>query len=122
MKPHYSTHQPFPFERHVFVCTNDREDGHPKGCCQSRGGQDVVKAFKTEVIKRGLKDKVRAQRAGCLAACEYGVTVTVYPDNIWYGMVTPQDVPEIVESHLLQGKVVERLLIPGKHPQHNASQ
>ncbi len=99
------------FERHVFVCENRRPDGHPRGCCAGRGGAAVKEALKAELKNRGLQARVRANSAGCLDACEQGVAMVVYPEGVWYGGVTPADVPEIVESHLVGGKPVERLLI-----------
>ncbi|MFO0838191.1 MAG: (2Fe-2S) ferredoxin domain-containing protein [Phycisphaerae bacterium] len=100
------------FERHIFVCTNSREPGHPRGCCQSRGGEQVRDAFKSELKKRGLSARVRANQSGCLDQCEHGATVVIYPDAVWYGFVTPADVPEIIDSHLLGGRPVERLVLP----------
>jgi (2Fe-2S) ferredoxin len=100
-----------PFQRHLFVCTNVRPPGHPKGCCAEKGSEAVREAFKDQVAKRGLKGSVRANAAGCLDACEHGVSVVVYPENVWYGRVTLQDVDEIVEEHLVNGRPVERLRI-----------
>jgi (2Fe-2S) ferredoxin len=99
------------FERHVFVCENRRPAGHPKGCCATRGGAEVREALKEALRARGLQDRVRANSAGCLDACERGVVLVVYPEGTWYGGVTAADVPEIVESHLVGGKPVERLVI-----------
>ncbi|WP_404371820.1 (2Fe-2S) ferredoxin domain-containing protein [Corallococcus coralloides] len=103
---------PPPFERHVFVCTNRRPDGHPKGCCATKGGEEVRAAFKEELDKRGLKRSMRANAAGCVDTCAFGVSVVVYPEGIWYGGVKVEDVPTIVEEHLVQGRPVERLLMP----------
>lgn len=100
------------YERHVFVCTNERPADSPKGCCKGRGSDDVLAAFKTAVGDHGLSATVRAQKAGCLDYCSFGVTVVVYPEAVWYGHVTPQDVAEIVESHLVRGVPVERLRMP----------
>lgn len=97
------------FERHVFVCCNEREAGHPRGCCARKGAEDVRKAFKTALKERGLKGRIRANDARCLDQCEHGVTVVVYPEQVWYGFVRAADVPEIVESHLIGGKPVTRL-------------
>jgi len=69
----------------------------------------VREALKEAVKQLGLKRQVRINTAGCLDHCEHGVTIVVYPEAVWYGFVTPADVPEIVESHLLNGKPVERL-------------
>ena len=96
---------------HVFVCTNQRPDGHPRGCCHSKNSEAMLQAFKQEVSKTGLGKTVRAQKSGCLDACEQGPAVVVYPEGVWYGKVAPQDVPEIVRSHLVEGQPVERLRI-----------
>ena len=55
---------------------------------------------------------MRANASGCLDACEFGVSVVVYPEQVWYGGVTTADVDEIVERHLIGGEVVERLRMP----------
>lgn len=99
------------FERHVFVCTNTRECGHPRGCCSSKDGEAIREAFKS-VAKQRLGKRVRVNSAGCLDQCEHGVTVVVYPEGVWYGFVKMEDVAEIVESHLVSGKPVERLRLP----------
>jgi (2Fe-2S) ferredoxin len=100
------------FERHVFVCCNRRADGHPRGCCAAKGSPDIRGAFKAAIAKRGLARRVRANEAGCLDQCEHGPTIVVYPDGVWYGFVTPADVDEIVEEHLLHGRPVQRLILP----------
>jgi (2Fe-2S) ferredoxin len=102
---------PPPYKRHVFICTNRRPDGSPKGCCASKGAEDVRLLLKSELDRRGLKSEVRANAAGCLDACERGVAMVVYPEGVWYGGVTAADVPEIIEQHLIGGKPVERLLM-----------
>ena len=99
---------------HIFICTNERAPGHPRGCCKEKHSEDLIKLFKAGLAEAGLAGEVRAQRAGCLDTCEYGPTVTIYPDNVWYGKVQPADVAEIIRSHLIEGKPVERLRISGK--------
>ncbi|MEI7705679.1 MAG: (2Fe-2S) ferredoxin domain-containing protein [Deltaproteobacteria bacterium] len=99
------------FERHVFLCENRRPDGHPRGCCASRGGAELKEALKAELRARGLQERIRANSAGCLDACESGPVMVVYPEGVWYGGVTPADIPEIVERHLVGGQPVERLVI-----------
>src|SRR5579871_6089367 len=98
-------------ERHLFVCTNRRDPENPKGSCAAKGSEAVRDAFKRELHERGLKGRIRANAAGCLDQCERGVTCVVYPEQVWYGHVTVDDVVEIVESHLVGGKPVERLVL-----------
>lgn len=69
-------------------------------------------ALKDWVRRHGLHRSVRVNVAGCLDQCEHGITVVVYPEAVWYGFVSQRDVQEIVESHLLEGRVVERLRLP----------
>ncbi|HSW45781.1 MAG TPA: (2Fe-2S) ferredoxin domain-containing protein [Phycisphaerae bacterium] len=100
------------FEKHVFACTNVRLEGHPRGCCSGKGGEAIRDALKNAVARRSLKGRIRVNAAGCLDQCEHGPTIVVYPDGVWYGFVTLKDLDEIVESHLLNGKPVERLRLP----------
>jgi (2Fe-2S) ferredoxin len=102
------------FQRHVFVCTNERPADHPKGCCKAKGGIEVRDKLKAELTARGISKIVRANNAGCLDFCEHGVTVVVYPEQVWYGGVTVDDIPELIEKHLVGGEVVERLMIPNQ--------
>lgn len=98
-----------PFERHIFVCTNQRPADHPRGSCDPRATDHLQKAFKKALAARGMNRRVRANKAGCLDQCEHGPTVVVYPDVIWYGRVTEADVAEIVDSHIVGGVPVARL-------------
>jgi (2Fe-2S) ferredoxin len=100
------------FQRHVFVCINERAPDNPKGCCKLKGGIDVRRRLKAELSARGLSKIIRANESGCLDQCKNGVTVVVYPEQVWYGHVTEADIPEIVEKHLIGGEVVARLLLP----------
>lgn len=100
------------FQRHVFVCINERSADHPKGCCKAKGGVEVRDRLKQELAARGISKIVRANNAGCLDQCEHGVSVVVYPEQVWYGGVTVDDIPELVDKHLIGGEVVERLLMP----------
>jgi (2Fe-2S) ferredoxin len=99
-------------QRHVFVCINERAPDNPKGCCKAKGSVDVRDRLKAELGSRGLNKIIRANNAGCLDQCENGVTVVVYPEQVWYGHVTPDDIPEIVEKHLIGGQIVTRLALP----------
>ena len=103
-----------PLKYHVFVCTNERKEGHPRGCCSAKGSAEVLTEFKKLVLAKNLRTEVRAQRAGCLDACEQGVSVVVYPEGVWYARVKSEDVQEIVASHLIDGQPVERLRMTDK--------
>ena len=100
------------FQRHVFVCINERPPGHPKGCCKEKGAEEVRDLLKAGLHKRGLGGTVRANNAGCLDACQFGVSMVIYPEGIWYGGVRITDVPEIIERTIIGGEVIERL-VPG---------
>jgi (2Fe-2S) ferredoxin len=102
------------FTHHIFICTNRRELGHSRGCCNADGSEALKSAFKKEVERRGLKPLVRANAAGCLDQCELGPTVVIYPQAIWYGGVKLSDVARIVEETIVNGRVVEELRIPAE--------
>ena len=102
------------FQRHVFVCTNERAPDHPRGSCKLKGSVEVRDTLKAQLKAKGLGKIVRANNAGCLDQCEMGITIVVYPEQVWYGHVTVADIAEIVEEHLIHGRVVERLLLPAQ--------
>ncbi len=99
------------FTHHIFICGNRREPGHSRGCCDPTGGEALKARFKAEIERRGLKPLVRANSAGCLDQCERGPAVVIYPQAIWYGGVTPDDVPRIVEETIIGGRVIAELQI-----------
>ncbi|HWL92918.1 MAG TPA: (2Fe-2S) ferredoxin domain-containing protein [Phycisphaerae bacterium] len=96
------------FEKHVFVCTNSRPEGHPRGSCAEKGSEAIRERLKTLVAEHGLKGRVRINGAGCLDQCEHGISIVVYPDSTWYGFMTVADVDEFFESHLRDGKPLAR--------------
>ncbi|WHZ09735.1 MAG: Ferredoxin, 2Fe-2S [Burkholderiaceae bacterium] len=100
------------YERHVFFCLNQRANG--ENCCADHGAQRGFERCKALVKAAGLTGpgRVRVNKAGCMDRCSAGPVVVVYPEAVWYSYVDEQDIAEIVESHLKQGRVVERLLIP----------
>jgi (2Fe-2S) ferredoxin len=101
------------FEKHIFVCGNQRPAGHPRGSCDPEAKGELQVKFKQTLAARGiLGTSVRANKSGCLEQCEHGPTVVVYPDAVWYGRVTPGDVEEIIEAHIVGGKPVARLVLP----------
>lgn len=98
------------FEKHIFICTNQRAAGEKKSCGEACG-LELVKEFKRVMKEKGLNSRMRAQKTGCLDACEQGPSLVIYPDGVFYGGVTPADIPEIVDEHLIRNNVVERLVI-----------
>lgn len=98
------------FKKHIFICTNERSVGEKK-CCGEKHGLELVAAFKKSLLDRGLKSTVRAQRAGCLDACNSGPTIVIYPDGTYYSNVQLSDVEEIIEKHIIENTVVERLVL-----------
>ncbi len=99
------------YQYHLFICMNKRSDDDSRGCCFSRGAEEILITFKKEIKKRGLKGKIRANRAGCLDACAFGPSVVIYPEGIWYTVKTREDALEVIEEHLVKGKTIERLLM-----------
>lgn len=102
------------YRHHVFFCLNEREPGHPRGCCAGHNAVALQGYAKDRVKAMGMAGpgQVRVNKAGCLDRCELGPVVVVYPDNVWYTYVDEHDIDEIVESHLRDGKPVERLRLP----------
>lgn len=97
-------------QRHVFVCTQNRPQQHPRGSCASKGGAVILQAFWAEQQKRQAYDQLAITYSGCLGPCDQGANVLVYPEAVLYRGVTPADVEEIFISHLEGGKPVERLM------------
>ncbi len=104
------TDKPF-FERHVFFCLNQREEG--RACCGQHGSAAAQKHAKRRIEELGLsgRGKIRINQAGCLDRCEEGPVLVVYPEGIWYTYVDTSDIDEIIDCHLVGGKVVDRLKI-----------
>jgi len=100
------------FQKHIFVCCNQRPVTDPRGSCDPSGNGDLQRVFKIKLAQRGLKGTVRANKAGCLDQCEHGPNLVVYPDAVWYGGVTVEDIDEIIESHIIGNQPVTRLVIP----------
>ena len=106
---------PAPFyDAHLFVCCNRRAEGHPRGSCAASGSEALRDYMKRKAKQMGLK-KVRVNQAGCLDRCELGPVVVVYPEGVWYRILEPEvDIEEIVVSHFVGGKVVDRLRLAGR--------
>ena len=98
------------YTQHIFVCVNERPENTPKGSCARCGGFDIRMRFVELINQHGLKGVVRANKSGCLDACEFGATVVVYPDEIWYTNVTLNDVDDIFNATILNDVPLERLV------------
>ncbi|MCE9657147.1 MAG: (2Fe-2S) ferredoxin domain-containing protein [Burkholderiales bacterium] len=100
------------YQRHIFFCLNDREKGEDS--CAHHNAKAGFDHCKSRVKREGLSGpgQIRVNKAGCLDRCAGGPVAVVYPDATWYTYVDEADIDEIVDSHLKQGKVVERLLLP----------
>ncbi|MGB0212562.1 (2Fe-2S) ferredoxin domain-containing protein [Algiphilus sp.] len=107
---------PTPYYRHhLFFCCNRREAGAARPCCAARGAERV-RAYAKERIKalgrNGMGD-VRINMAGCLDRCEQGPVLVVYPEGVWYRYLDEDDIDDIIHEHIENGRIVERLRIPG---------
>ncbi|TXT41248.1 MAG: ferredoxin-like protein [Comamonadaceae bacterium] len=100
------------YQRHIFFCLNERSNGEE--CCAKHDAQAAFDHCKARVKAAGLAGpgQVRVNKAGCLDRCAAGPVVVVYPEAVWYSYVDVSDIDEIVESHLKNGQVVQRLLTP----------
>jgi (2Fe-2S) ferredoxin len=100
------------YERHIFFCLNQRDNG--EDACAQHGAKDGFDRCKARVKAEGLAGPggVRVNKAGCLDRCAGGPVAVVYPEAVWYTYVDQHDIDEIVDKHLKQGEVVERLLLP----------
>jgi (2Fe-2S) ferredoxin len=100
-------------DRYLFVCTNRRPEGHPKGSCAQKGSEELVPRLKEALAQRGVaKSVVRACSASCLDMCETGISIVQEPEHVAYGHVTLDDVDELAEA-AARGEVVERLVVHG---------
>lgn len=100
------------YKHHIFFCLNERQNG--EASCSQHDAQGAFDHCKSRVRAAGLAGPggVRVNKAGCLDRCAGGPVAVVYPDETWYTYLDSQDIDEIVESHLKNGRVVERLLLP----------
>lgn len=94
------------YKYHLFFCTHSRDDSTAH--CEEHGAQSMRDYAKQRVKELKLK-KVRVNNAGCLNRCKLGPMLVIYPEGIWYRYENKEDIDEIIESHLIQGEIVERL-------------
>lgn len=100
------------YRQHIFFCLNQRPKG--EACCAQHSAQAAFDHCKNRIKAEHLSGPggVRVNKAGCLDRCAGGPVAVVYPDATWYTFVDESDIDEIIDSHLKQGQVVERLLLP----------
>jgi len=99
------------YQRHVFFCCNKRDAGEQ--CCADAGAADMQGYAKGRIKALGMNGpgKVRINTAGCLDRCKEGPVLVVYPEAVWYTYVDHEDIDEIIDRHIVNGEIVERLLI-----------
>jgi (2Fe-2S) ferredoxin len=97
------------YDKHIFICTNQRAAGAPRKSCGEAHGLEIVEAFKKKLKELNLPIKLRAQKSGCLDICDFGQTIVIYPEGVFYVGVELNDVDEIIQEHIVNNRVVERL-------------
>ena len=90
------------YRSHILVCGGTG--------CTSSGSERIITAFEKELAATGLTQEVKVIKTGCFGLCALGPVVVVYPEGAFYSQVKPEDIPEIVEEHLIKGRIVKRLL------------
>jgi (2Fe-2S) ferredoxin len=96
------------YDKHIFICTNERK-GNERLSCGEAHGLALTAEFKKQLNDLPVKINARANKCGCLGICDYGPTVAIYPEGVFYVGVKVEDVKEIIDEHLMKGNVVERL-------------
>ena len=98
------------YDKHIFVCNNERKNNERRSCGEQHG-LELIAAFKKQLNDKKLNLNIRSQKCGCLGICDFGPTIAIYPEGTFYVNVQLDDVPEIIEQHIIQNKPVERLLL-----------
>jgi len=91
------------YERHVFVCTNVREEGAPRASCGRANADAILLSLKESLHRTGTKKKIRIQKSGCLDRCELGPVQVSYPEGKWFSIRTDEDAKKFVEQYVLIG-------------------
>lgn len=99
------------YQHHVFFCINQRDDG--RACCADKDSQAMRDYAKQRIkaLKLSAPGRCRINNAGCMDRCDLGPVIAVYPEGVWYTYVDKEDVDEIIDEHLVHGRIVERLKI-----------
>jgi len=99
------------YNKHIFFCINQRQDN--KKCCNNSGAEEFCNYAKTQ--SKNLKlENIRVNSSGCLGRCAEGPVLVIYPDAIWYSYSNKEDIDEILDSHLQNNSIVERLRLKSK--------
>lgn len=98
------------YDYHIFCCVNERPDSAIRECCKKKRAIELRNYMKKKVTSLKL-GKIRVNQSGCLDQCENGPVMVIYPQGVWYKYKNFEDVDEIINSHLIKGKIVSRLLL-----------
>ncbi|MBV8578356.1 MAG: (2Fe-2S) ferredoxin domain-containing protein [Acetobacteraceae bacterium] len=99
------------YQSHIFVCCNQRPEGHPRGSCAAKGSERLRDYMKARAKEMGLPH-VRVNAAGCLDRCERGPCVVIYPEGVWYSVGSTEDVDAVLTRHLRDGGRIRALMLP----------
>ncbi|WP_419421188.1 (2Fe-2S) ferredoxin domain-containing protein [Legionella sp. D16C41] len=99
--------------KHIFVCTNQKAAG--KNCCANTGGEEFFEYLRGRLLELELfgPGKIRVSKSGCLGRCSLGPCIVVYPEGVWYRYSSTEDIDSIINTHLIDNKIVSQLLIDG---------
>lgn len=99
------------YSKHVFFCVNQRAEN--RQCCQNHEAQAMRDYAKQQLKQMGLSNVggIRVNASGCLGRCAQGPSIVIYPEGVWYSYQSTADIDEIIQTHLVEGQIVERLLM-----------
>lgn len=99
------------YTKHIFICTNQKAPG--KQCCANSGGEEYFDFMKAKLLELDLHGpgKIRVSKSGCLGRCSSGPCIVIYPEGVWYTYSSFSDIEQIIKSHLIDGEIVEQLLL-----------
>lgn len=98
------------YDAHLFCCVNQRDPDHPRGSCAARGSEDLHQYMKDQAKELEIKG-IRVNKSGCLDRCELGPVMVIYPEGIWYGINSTEDIDQILRRHILNGVPVDHLIL-----------
>ncbi len=98
------------FQKHVFVCVNERENENPKGCCSSKNSLEIMTKIKRITKKTGVNE-IRVNKSGCLGNCDKGVACVIYPEGTWYTIPDDERAVTKITNHILGGEIATEYLM-----------